>query len=226
MGCVASQPETTPCSNTPKPIDLTNINLAGYVRRRLLCSGLCMISSVLFACLQLFDWLVIYLRAVSQCDECSLSQAQIDEIEMGAFFSAMKRVDTSRDYTIIVDASGSMWSPGSVAGKSRWDEARAAVAFLAPHVVQCDPDGLSLYFFGSSFKKYDNVTSAERVNQLFSQTNSLGCTDLAAVLADAVAPDSAGRPETSTGRELVYVGEEGEVKIIVMLTSLSLCGGC
>lgn len=142
----------------------------------------------------------IHLHAVApKCPACSLSQAQIDELEMGAFFSAMKRVDTSRDYTIIVDASGSMWSPGSVAGKTRWDEARAAVAFLAPHVVQCDPDGLSLYFFGSSFKKYDNVTSADRVNQLFSQTSSLGCTDLAAVLADAVAPDYAGRPETSYG---------------------------
>ncbi len=59
--------------------------------------------------------------------QAGLTQAQIDEIEMGAFFSAVSRVDTSRDYTIIVDASGSMWSSGSTPGKTRWDEARAAV---------------------------------------------------------------------------------------------------
>ncbi len=74
--------------------------------------------------------------------------AAASDIEPGAFFQAIARVDTSRDYTIIVDASGSMWSAGSN-GKTRWEEAAAAVAHLVPHACRCDPDGISLYFFGS-----------------------------------------------------------------------------
>ncbi len=120
----------------------------------------------------------------------------IADIEPGAFFQALSRIDSGRDYSIIVDASGSMWNAGSAHGKTRWQEARSAVAKLVPHACRCDPDGITLYFFGSRFIKYENVTSAEMVMALFDRTNSLGSTNLAAVLADAVMPDNAGRPET------------------------------
>jgi hypothetical protein len=82
---------------------------------------------------------------------------------------------------VIVDKSGSM------AG-ARWKEARECVAQLAPHVCKCDPDGITLYFFGSHFTKYSNVKSSEDVIKYFSKESPGGSTDLAAVLADAVQP--------------------------------------
>jgi uncharacterized protein (DUF58 family) len=50
------------------------------------------------------------------------------KIELG-FFKKLKAVDTTRDYTIIVDMSGSMTG-------ARWDQARDAVAYLAPYAVK------------------------------------------------------------------------------------------
>jgi len=46
--------------------------------------------------------------------------------------------------------------------KQRWAEAKNAVRLLAPVVTEQDANGISLYFFSSGYKKYDNVkTSAE-----------------------------------------------------------------
>jgi len=46
--------------------------------------------------------------------------------------------------------------------KKRWAEAKQAVQLLAPVVTKQDSNGISLYFFSSGYKKYDNVkTSAE-----------------------------------------------------------------
>lgn len=123
----------------------------------------------------------------------NMTDEEIAAIEMGstAFFQAIKAVDTNRDYSIIVDASGSMIGP-------LWKDAEEAVKHIAPHACKCDENGVSLYFFSSGFNKYDNVKTAEEVanhfknpkNQLWSSTN------LAGVLADAVKPDTAAKPET------------------------------
>lgn len=57
------------------------------------------------------------------------------------FFSHVKH-SLQRDYILCVDKSGSM------AG-SNWREAKAAVSMIAPSACACDPDGITLYFFGS-----------------------------------------------------------------------------
>ena len=73
----------------------------------------------------------------------------------------------NRDYTIIVDKSGSM------DGK-RWREAEEAVKLIAPRVCQFDADGISLYFFSNHFSKFENVKTAEDVMKLFKQNRPDG----------------------------------------------------
>jgi len=117
-------------------------------------------------------------------------------VKPGAFFQQLAKVNVTRDYTIIVDASGSMWKAGSIPGHTRWDDAREALAHLIVPACECDPDGITLYFFGSEFVKHENVSSPEQIRQLFEQQEALGSTDLASVLQDAVMPDKESRPET------------------------------
>ncbi len=48
------------------------------------------------------------------------------------------------------------------------------IRYLAPHITRLDPDGITLYFFDSSYKKFDNITTAQQVNKLFSQNSPGG----------------------------------------------------
>lgn len=104
-------------------------------------------------------------------------------VESLTFFNKINEVDTTRDYTIIVDMSASM-------SGERWEQAREAVAYLAPHAVKCDPDGIALYFFDHSFSKYEHVKSVDEVLNMFELIKPRGRTDLASVLKDAVEPDN------------------------------------
>ena len=67
----------------------------------------------------------------------SMTEEEIMAMEMGSlnFFKKVKSVDTSRDYTIIVDASGSMFP-------NRWEQAKNALQHLAPSACKCDPGTL------------------------------------------------------------------------------------
>jgi uncharacterized protein with von Willebrand factor type A (vWA) domain len=90
-----------------------------------------------------------------------------------------------RDYTLILDKSGSMSTPDQQSGKSRWDIAQESTLALARKCEQFDPDGITVYLFSGKFKRYDDVTSA-KVAQIFQENDPAGTTNLAAVLQDAV----------------------------------------
>lgn len=90
---------------------------------------------------------------------------------------------TARDYTIIVDKSGSMEG-------ERWRQAEEAVKIIAPRVCEIDADGISLYFFSSRFEKFENVKTGEEVTRHFANNAPSGGTALAEVLQDAVEPDN------------------------------------
>lgn len=90
-----------------------------------------------------------------------------------------------RDYTLILDKSGSMSTPDQHGGKSRWDIAQESTLALARKCEQFDPDGITVYLFSGKFKRYDDVTSA-KVAQIFQENDPAGTTNLAAVLQDAV----------------------------------------
>jgi Mg-chelatase subunit ChlD len=91
---------------------------------------------------------------------------------------------SNRDYTIVIDKSGSMATRDQPGRRSRWAAARESTEAFARKCEELDPDGLTLYVFASRFKRYENVT-AERVAQVFTENEPCGGTDLAAVLEHA-----------------------------------------
>jgi uncharacterized protein with von Willebrand factor type A (vWA) domain len=88
-----------------------------------------------------------------------------------------------RDYTLIIDKSGSMSTPDQQGGRSRWDIAQESTLALARKCEQFDPDGITVYAFSGRFKRYDNVTSS-KVAQVFQENDPAGTTNLASVLQD------------------------------------------
>lgn len=90
-----------------------------------------------------------------------------------------------RDYTLIIDKSGSMSTGDQVGGKSRWEAAQESTLALAKECEQFDPDGITVYLFSGRFRRYDNVTS-DKVTQIYQENEPMGRTDLASVLLDAV----------------------------------------
>ncbi len=91
----------------------------------------------------------------------------------------------NRDYTLIVDKSGSMMTPDGTGSKTRWSSAEESTFALAAKCEQLDADGITVYLFSGRFQRYDNVTSA-KVAQIFQENEPSGRTDLASVLKDAV----------------------------------------
>jgi len=92
---------------------------------------------------------------------------------------------SDRDYTLIIDKSGSMSTPDQVGGRSRWEIAQESTLALARKAEQFDPDGITVYVFSGKFKRYDDVTSA-KVAQIFLENDPAGTTNLAGVLQDAI----------------------------------------
>ncbi len=88
-----------------------------------------------------------------------------------------------RDYTLILDKSGSM-SVCDQGKRSRWEVAEESTLALARKCEQFDPDGITVYLFSSRFRRYDDVTS-DKVSQIFLENDPMGTTNLAAVLTDA-----------------------------------------
>jgi uncharacterized protein YegL len=91
---------------------------------------------------------------------------------------------TNRDYTLIIDKSGSMSTADAKNGRTRWESVQESTLAIARKCEQFDPDGLTVYVFAGRFKRYENVTSA-KVAQIFQENDPSGTTDLAAVLQDA-----------------------------------------
>ncbi|BFM39980.1 VWA domain-containing protein [Synechocystis sp. LKSZ1] len=90
-----------------------------------------------------------------------------------------------RDYTLIIDKSGSMSSLEPQSQKSRWQVVQESTLALARKCDQLDPDGITVYLFSGRFRRYDNV-SATKVEQIFQENEPMGGTNLTAVLQDAV----------------------------------------
>lgn len=120
-------------------------------------------------------------------------------------------MEKNRDFTLIIDKSGSMSTPDQAGGRTRWDSAQESTLALARKCEQFDPDGITLYLFSSRFKRYENVTS-EKVAQIFMENDPAGSTDLASVLKDATnryfQRKAAG--QTKPGGETILVVTDGE----------------
>jgi hypothetical protein len=116
-----------------------------------------------------------------------------------------------RDYTLIIDRSGSMSTPDQRNGRSRWQEVQESTLALARKCEQLDPDGMTVYLFSGRFKRYDNVT-AQKVEQIFLENDPMGTTDLAGVLQDAVNRyfERKRSGQTKSGGETILIVTDGE----------------
>lgn len=125
---------------------------------------------------------------------------------------------SKRDYTLIIDRSGSMAIKDQPGGRSRWATARESAHALAAKCEELDADGITLYVFGSKFRRYDNVT-AERVGQVFVENEPAGGTDLAGVLAHAFGSyfDRKRAGDAPDGETIVVVtdGEPDDQKAVM-----------
>ena len=117
----------------------------------------------------------------------------------------------NRDYTLIIDKSGSMATPDQKGGRTRWVAAEESTFALASKCEQLDPDGITIYTFSGRFKRYENVTSS-KVMQIFQENDPSGTTDLASVLKHATENyfqrKAAG--ETKENGETILVITDGE----------------
>ncbi|MBJ7295474.1 MAG: VWA domain-containing protein [Nostocales cyanobacterium LE14-WE4] len=92
---------------------------------------------------------------------------------------------SDRDYTLIIDKSGSMSTPDQAGGRTRWQIAEESTIALARKCEEFDPDGITVYVFSGRFKRYENVTAA-KVAQIFQENDPSGTTNLGSVLQDAL----------------------------------------
>jgi vWA found in TerF C terminus len=117
----------------------------------------------------------------------------------------------NRDYTLIIDKSGSMATADTPNGQSRWIAAQESTFALASKCEKFDPDGITVYLFSGKFRRFDNVTSA-KVAQIFQENDPVGSTNLTAVLLDAINSyfnqKSAG--QAKSGGETILVITDGE----------------
>jgi uncharacterized protein with von Willebrand factor type A (vWA) domain len=117
----------------------------------------------------------------------------------------------NRDYTLIIDKSGSMSTKDKAGGLSRWQIMQESALALANKCEEFDPDGITVYLFSGKFKRYDNITAA-KVSTIFQENDPSGRTDLAAVLADAIASyfQRKATGKTPANGEMILVVTDGE----------------
>jgi vWA found in TerF C terminus len=117
----------------------------------------------------------------------------------------------NRDYTLIIDKSGSMSTKDKPGGASRWQIMQESALALAHKCEELDPDGITIYLFSGKFKRYDNVTAA-KVTTIFQENDPSGRTDLAGVLTDAFANyfNRKAQGQTATNGEIILVVTDGE----------------
>ncbi|WP_353929701.1 VWA domain-containing protein [Okeanomitos corallinicola TIOX110] len=117
----------------------------------------------------------------------------------------------NRDYTLIIDKSGSMATPDQKGGKTRWFVAQESTLALASKCEQLDPDGITIYLFSGRFKRFENVTSS-KVVQIFQENDPSGTTDLAGVLKHATDDyfQRKSSNQTKENGEIILVVTDGE----------------
>lgn len=116
-----------------------------------------------------------------------------------------------RDYTLIIDKSGSMSTADQPGGMTRWQAVQESTLALARKCEQLDPEGITVYLFSSRFKRFEDVT-ADKVTQIFQENDPMGTTNLAAVLNDACNQyfQRKAKGQTKPAGETILVITDGE----------------
>lgn len=95
------------------------------------------------------------------------------------------KIVENRDYTLIIDKSGSLAENYNGNGKTRWEVAQDSTLALAQKCDEIDPDGITVYLFSGRFKRYDNVT-ADKIKEIYALNEPMGKSNLKSVLEDAL----------------------------------------
>ena len=114
-------------------------------------------------------------------------------IKEGSTMTANREMLRNRDYTLIIDKSGSMAITdeddekvkNELELKTRWELIEESSIALASKCEKLDTDGITVYTFSTNFKRYSNVT-ARKVVQIFEDEEPFGDTNLAGVLKAAL----------------------------------------
>lgn len=124
-----------------------------------------------------------------------------------------------RDYTLIIDQSGSMWTKDKDEMKiqneqklqSRWELIKESTIAFASKCEQLDPDGITVYTFNDGFKRFENVT-ADKVIEIFEDEEPFGNTNLAEVLQDALDNyfQRKAKGQTKPNGEIILVVTDGQ----------------
>ncbi len=117
----------------------------------------------------------------------------------------------NRDYVLVIDKSGSMGTTDCPGGKSRWKYCEETTKAIAAKISEFDTDGITVYLFGSSFKRFDGV-NGDKVAQIFRENEPAGGTDLNPVLKDVFADYSKRKAASGTkaNGEMLLVITDGE----------------
>lgn len=91
----------------------------------------------------------------------------------------------NRDYTLIIDHSGSMAWLDDDGANSKWQAIQKSTFALAQKCEEFDPDGITVYLFSKEFQRYDHVNS-DKVKQIFAENSPTESTNLVGVLQDAI----------------------------------------
>lgn len=91
-----------------------------------------------------------------------------------------------RDYVLVIDRSGSMSDPVSKKDSTtKWKSMQESVLAVARKCQEFDDDGIDLYTFNTSFKKYENTTP-EKVLDIFNNLGPNGGTNFVPVLSEVI----------------------------------------
>ncbi len=117
----------------------------------------------------------------------------------------------NRDYTLIIDKSASMAKKDCEGGRRRWDVMQETTFGLASKCEEFSPDGITVYTFSSLFRRYDNVT-ASKVEQIFSENEPVGRTEMGEVLKDALKSyfKRKEQGQAKLGGEIILVVTDGQ----------------
>jgi hypothetical protein len=113
---------------------------------------------------------------------------------------------SSRDYILVLDSSGSMGNQDGTS-KSRWDRIKETTHAVVKKLVELDDDGITVYSFASSFKKFENVKDQDSIDAIFKK-DPIGSTVLAPVLKDIFGDFFKNRKKPLT----VFVITDGEAE--------------
>ena len=118
----------------------------------------------------------------------------------------------NRDYTLIVDKSGSMSIRDMPNGKTRWKAAEESTTAIANKVFEYDSeDGIDVWLFSNTYQCYPNV-GPEKVRQIFKENEPFGGTQMAEVLQKALDAyfEKRDSGRLKTNGEMILVITDGE----------------